>query len=101
MEIKGGKLSTLYSGPLLLKMAGSASSEKEVAFFWIDERLQGRKSPAPGPSHGIVNLSLLDRDQLFSAFLTLQPFNTVPHVVVIPTIKLFHCYFMTVILLLI
>ena len=38
-------------------------------------------------------------EQQFSTFLLLQPFNTAPGVAVTPTIKLFCCYFMTVILL--
>jgi hypothetical protein len=37
--------------------------------------------------------------QWFSTFLVLRPFNTVPHAVVTPAIKLFRCYFITVILL--
>ena len=44
---------------------------------------------------------LVHADQWFSIVLMLRPFNTVPHVVVTPpTIKLFHYYFITVILLL-
>ena len=38
--------------------------------------------------------------QWFSTFLTLRPFNTIPHVVVTPIIKLFCYYFITVTLLL-
>jgi len=39
-------------------------------------------------------------EQWFSTFLMLQPFNTTPHIVVTPIIKLFHWYYITVILLL-
>jgi hypothetical protein len=39
-------------------------------------------------------------NQWFSAFLMLQPFNTVPHVVVTPNQKIIHCCFIAVILLL-
>ena len=42
-------------------------------------------------------------EQWFSPFLALRPFNTVPHAVVTPpthTMKLFHCYFIILILLL-
>lgn len=35
-----------------------------------------------------------------STFLMLQPSNTTPHVVVTPTIELFHYYFITIIFLL-
>ena len=38
--------------------------------------------------------------QQFSTFLMLQPFNSAPYVMGIPIIKLFHCYFVIVILLL-
>lgn len=39
-------------------------------------------------------------DQWFSTFLMLQPVNIVPHVAVILNHKLFHCYFITIIVLL-
>jgi hypothetical protein len=51
----------------------------------------------------VVHLALhsILLDQWFTTFLMLQPLNTVSLVVVNPpTIKLFHCYFITVILLL-
>lgn len=38
--------------------------------------------------------------QWFSALLMLPLFNAIPHVVGIPNHKLFHCYFVAVILLL-
>ena len=47
-----------------------------------------------------MNQNLLLLEQWFSAFLKLSPFSSVLHVVVTPTITLFHCYFIKVILLL-
>lgn len=38
-------------------------------------------------------------DQWFSIFPTLQPLNTVPHGLLTQTIKLFHSYLITMILL--
>ena len=48
--------------------------------LWALSREQGLLSTEP---------SLQPLDEWFSAFLTLWPFNTVPHVVVTPTITLF------------
>lgn len=50
---------------------------------------------------GVIRmLSVLLRQQWFSAVLSLVPFNTVPSVAVTPAITLFHCYFLTVTLVL-
>lgn len=49
--------------------------------------------PEPGPE-------LCPNTQSSTGFLTLRPFNTMPHVVGPPTIQLCHCYFITEILLL-
>lgn len=45
-------------------------------------------------------LSQVPFSQWFSTSLMLKLFNTVPHAMMIPTTILLHCYFITVILLL-
>lgn len=47
-----------------------------------------------------IALSCGKAKEWFSTFRMLQTFNTAPHTVVTPALRLFHCYFKTAILLL-
>lgn len=95
---------------ILVRMALLASKPNLPVYwaflrFWIKGPHNDSDSHAKLFSffnHFLVRVNWFHISQWFSTFLILQCFNTVPRVVVTPPIiKLFYCYFLTKILLLI